>query len=40
MLPAFSPDGKLMMWTSQRGATVEGETKPSSQLWMAEWVGK
>lgn len=40
VLPAFSPDGKLMMWTSQRGATVEGETKPSSQLWMAEWVGK
>ena len=24
---------------TQRGAMVDGETKPSSQLWVAEWVG-
>lgn len=40
VLPVFSPDGKLMMWTSQRGPMAEGETKPSSQLWVAEWVAK
>lgn len=39
LLPAFSADGKWMMWTSQRGAMIEGETKPSSQLWIAEWTG-
>lgn len=37
VLPAFSPDGKWLMWTSQRGEKVEGEAKPSSQLWIAEW---
>ncbi len=36
VLPVFSDDGKLMMWTAQRGPTVEGETKPSSQVWVAE----
>lgn len=35
-LPVFSHDGNWMMWTSQRGGKVEGEARPSSQL----WVGK
>lgn len=35
-LPAFSDDGRLMMWTSQRGAKVDGEERPSSQVWAAE----
>ena len=30
LLPAISPDGKLLMWTSQRGAGR------SSQLWLAQ----
>jgi TolB protein len=34
-LPVFSPDGSHMMWTSQRGPTIEGESRPSSQLWIA-----
>jgi TolB protein len=34
-LPVFTPDGKWMMWTAQRGALVTGETRPSSQLWAA-----
>lgn len=36
VLPAFSDDGKLMVWTAQRGPMVDGESKPSSQLWLAE----
>jgi hypothetical protein len=39
VLPAFSPDGKFMMWTSQRGPKAEGEEKSSSQLWLAQWKG-
>lgn len=39
LLPVFSPDGSLMMWTAQRGALAEGEARPSSQIWIAEWVG-
>jgi hypothetical protein len=35
VLPAFSPKGDWMMWTAQRGPMVEGESKPSSQLWLA-----
>lgn len=35
VLPVFSPDGQWMMWTAQRGPMVEGETKPSSQVWIA-----
>jgi TolB protein len=35
VLPAFSDDGKWMMWTAQRGPMVEGEAKPSSQVWVA-----
>lgn len=37
VLPVFSPDGKLMMWTAQRGPMVEGESKPSSQIWVADF---
>lgn len=33
-LPAFTQDGKAMIWTAQRGSAPEGE-KPSSQLWTA-----
>jgi len=39
VLPVFSPDGKWMMWTAQRGDMAAGETKPSSQLWIARWRG-
>jgi Tol biopolymer transport system component len=39
ILPAFSPDGKWLMWTSQRGPKRETEERPSSQLWIAEWIG-
>lgn len=39
-LPVFSDDGKLMMWTSQRGPKIEGEQKPSSQLWIAKLTGE
>lgn len=40
LLPAFSNDGSLMIWTSQRAGLAPGETgKPSSQLWIAEWIG-
>jgi hypothetical protein len=28
-----------MIWTSQRGPAVEGEMKPSSQLWIARVNG-
>lgn len=41
VLPAFSTDGTLMMWCSQRGGVAEGskDGRPSSQLWIAAWVG-
>lgn len=39
-LPVFSDDGKIMMWTSQRGPKIEGEVKPSSQLWIARLNGQ
>lgn len=35
ILPVFSRDGAWFMWTAQRGPTVEGEGRPSSQLWIA-----
>lgn len=38
VLPVFSDDGSLMMWTAQRGPMTDGESKPSSQLWIAEVV--
>lgn len=39
VLPTFSTDGSLMMWTSQRGPKAEGEERPSSQIWIARWTG-
>lgn len=43
VLPSFSADGHFMMWTCQRGPKAEGESKPSSQVWVAEltdvWSG-
>lgn len=39
VLPVFSADGKYMIWTAQRGPRAEGDAKPSSQLWIAEWTG-
>ncbi len=35
-LPAFTSDGEWMIWTAQRGATRDGEERPSSQLWAAK----
>ena len=35
-LPVFNADGTLMMWTSQRGGLVAGESRASSQLWVAD----
>jgi hypothetical protein len=39
VLPAFSPDGKFLMWTSQRQGPAQGEQRASSQLWIAQWQG-
>jgi hypothetical protein len=39
VLPAFTSDGKWMMWTGQRGGKAEGEERASSQLWIARWKG-
>lgn len=36
-LPVFSHDGTMMMWTSQRGGKIEGEERPSSQIWIAQF---
>jgi len=36
ILPVFNADGSLLMWCAQRGPTVEGDEKPSSQVWIAE----
>jgi Tol biopolymer transport system component len=38
-LPVFSPDGRHMMWTAQRGADRANNGRPSSQLWIAEVRG-
>jgi TolB protein len=37
-LPVFSGDGRWMMWTSQRGKKLEGQDRPSSQIWIAQVV--
>jgi Tol biopolymer transport system component len=37
-LPVFSADGAWMIWTSQRGGMIEGEQRPSSQVWAARVV--
>jgi Tol biopolymer transport system component len=39
-LPAFSDDGSLLMWTSQRGPKIEGEARATSQLWLATVRGE
>ncbi|MFT5423674.1 MAG: TolB protein [Phycisphaerales bacterium] len=36
-LPVFNAQGTKMMWTAQRGPQAEGEGKPSSQLWVADY---
>ena len=40
VLPVFSPDGRHMMWTGQRGPLGEGDTRPTSQLWIARFDGR
>ena len=37
VLPAFSHDGKWMIWTAQRGTDDTGGGKPSSQVWAARF---
>ncbi|MBX3376730.1 MAG: PD40 domain-containing protein [Phycisphaeraceae bacterium] len=37
VLPVFSPDGRHMMWTAQRGPLGRGDQRPTSQLWIAEF---
>lgn len=39
VLPVFSPDGSTLIWTSQRGPMIDGESRPSSQVWAAGWIG-
>lgn len=36
-LPVFNPEGTQMMWTAQRGPQAEGDEKPTSQLWIADY---
>jgi TolB protein len=36
-LPVFSPDGRTMIWCAQRGPVLEGEGRPSSQIWAARF---
>ncbi len=36
-LSVFSPDGKSMLWTSQRGPMAEGDARPTSQVWIADF---
>ncbi|MCC6428039.1 MAG: PD40 domain-containing protein [Phycisphaerales bacterium] len=40
VLPTFSNDGQLVMWTSQRGPKSPNEDRGSSQIWIAEWNGQ
>ncbi|QOJ01726.1 MAG: PD40 domain-containing protein [Phycisphaeraceae bacterium] len=37
VLPAFSPDGRLMIWCAQRGPKADADLRPSSQVWVADW---
>lgn len=39
VLPVFNPEGTKMLWCSQRGPKAEGEARPSSQIWIADWKG-
>lgn len=34
-LPAFTPDGQWMIWTSQRGENTMNDARPTSQMWVA-----
>lgn len=36
-LPVFNADGSYMMWTSQRGAALSADERPSSQVWVARF---
>jgi TolB protein len=36
-LPAFSADGKHLIFTSQRGPNSENDPRPTSQVWVARW---
>ncbi|GIK20429.1 MAG: hypothetical protein AMXMBFR77_23090 [Phycisphaerales bacterium] len=36
-LPAFSADGRHVLWVAQRGPLAESEQRPSSQIWAAEF---
>lgn len=36
-LPAFSADGKHLIFTSQRGDNTESDPRPTSQVWIAKW---
>ncbi len=40
VLPVFSPDGRHLMWTAQRGELAQDEDRPSSQLWIADVDGE
>lgn len=35
VLPAFSSGGHWLIWTAQRGPLADGETRASSQVWIA-----
>lgn len=37
-LPAFSADGSWIIWTSQRAGPRAGETRASSQVWVARYT--
>ncbi|MCB9838392.1 MAG: PD40 domain-containing protein [Phycisphaeraceae bacterium] len=37
-LSVFSNDGKMMMWTCQRGPVFGDEERPTSQVWLADVV--
>lgn len=36
-LSVFSPDGRFMLWTSQRGPKAARDSRPTSQVWIAEF---
>ncbi|MBL8763412.1 MAG: PD40 domain-containing protein [Phycisphaerae bacterium] len=38
-LPSFNADGTMLIWCSQRGPRIEGEERPSSQIWLANLAG-
>lgn len=36
-LPVFSRDGRRMIWCAQRGDLADGDVRPSSQIWIADF---